>query len=432
MRSGNAPIYSTAFGNIMESTGNVDNNITYAGYQYDEETGLYYLNARMYDPKIARFLQEDTYRGDPNDPLSLNLYAYVKNNPLVYYDPTGHNYIEIFGIPFGNPLEGLKILSDPQKREEAYDLIEEHGDLNFAEKRFYSLVTGYGEISAGMIKAGRDVLDSGYVQKPMLEAGRKLGFIDDDLVYEIMKEEIDDKLERNKKTLKNAPKAIYNGIIESASNVVNKENAYNFFINPDTSFNELVDYSRDTISTGLTVYGGAKMLQSGHNLLKSIRVETIPSAVTSFGQITPSTLSVTIDAGLAGNFARSAGFLGGINFATTNNKGTSKTLNSFDDVADYIKKNGKLPDNFITKDQAKALGWDPKKGNLADVAPGKSIGGDIFKNKGTPLPDAPGRVWYEADINYSGGFRGTDRIIYSNDGLIYKTSDHYKTFTQIK
>jgi len=114
------------------------------------------------------------------------------------------------------------------------------------------------------------------------------------------------------------------------------------------------------------------------------------------------------------------------------NKGTSKTLNSFDDVADYIKKNGKLPDNFITKDQAKALGWDPKKGNLADVAPGKSIGGDIFKNKGTPLPDAPGRVWYEADINYSGGFRGTDRIIYSNDGLIYKTSDHYKTFTQIK
>jgi hypothetical protein len=113
-------------------------------------------------------------------------------------------------------------------------------------------------------------------------------------------------------------------------------------------------------------------------------------------------------------------------------EGTSKTLNSFDDVADYIKKNGKLPDNFITKDQAKALGWDPKKGNLADVAPGKSIGGDIFKNKGTPLPDAPGRVWYEADINYSGGFRGTDRIIYSNDGLIYKTSDHYKTFTQIK
>jgi RHS repeat-associated protein len=103
-----ATYYYDAFGNILESTGDVNNNITYAGYQYDEETGLYYLNARMYDPKIARFLQEDTYRGDPMDPLSLNLYAYCAYNPIMYYDPTGHNYIGIFGIPFGNPIEGIK------------------------------------------------------------------------------------------------------------------------------------------------------------------------------------------------------------------------------------------------------------------------------------------------------------------------------------
>lgn len=87
------------------------NSIRYAGYQYDSETevrdangkvietGLYYLNARMYDPKVARFLQEDTYRGQPNDPLSLNLYTYVKNSPLIYYDPTGHINI---GFNFGN------------------------------------------------------------------------------------------------------------------------------------------------------------------------------------------------------------------------------------------------------------------------------------------------------------------------------------------
>ncbi|TYQ14640.1 UNVERIFIED_CONTAM: RHS repeat-associated protein [Acetivibrio alkalicellulosi] len=75
-----ATYYYDAFGNILEQTGNVNNNITYAGYQWDKETGLYYLNARMYDPKIARFLQEDTYRGDPNDPLSLNLYSYCANN----------------------------------------------------------------------------------------------------------------------------------------------------------------------------------------------------------------------------------------------------------------------------------------------------------------------------------------------------------------
>lgn len=84
-----ASYYYDAFGNILEETGSVDNPIRYAGYQYDKETELYYLNARMYDPKIARFLQEDTYRGKRNDPLSLHLYAYCVNNPIKYYDPTG-------------------------------------------------------------------------------------------------------------------------------------------------------------------------------------------------------------------------------------------------------------------------------------------------------------------------------------------------------
>jgi RHS repeat-associated protein len=82
--------YYDAFGNILEQTGDVNNNITYAGYIYDEETGLYYLNARHYDPVTARFLQQDTYTGQLNDPLSLNLYSYANNNPLIYYDPTGH------------------------------------------------------------------------------------------------------------------------------------------------------------------------------------------------------------------------------------------------------------------------------------------------------------------------------------------------------
>jgi len=70
---------------------NEKNNIKYAGYFYDGETGLYYLNARFYDPETARFIQEDTYRGGINDPLSLNLYTYSHNNPISYYDPTGHS-----------------------------------------------------------------------------------------------------------------------------------------------------------------------------------------------------------------------------------------------------------------------------------------------------------------------------------------------------
>ncbi len=67
----------------------------YAGYQYDSETGLYYLNARYYNPDTARFLSEDTYYGNAADPLSLNLYTYCINNPIVYWDPTGHESVAV-------------------------------------------------------------------------------------------------------------------------------------------------------------------------------------------------------------------------------------------------------------------------------------------------------------------------------------------------
>jgi len=86
-----ATYYYDAFGNILDQTGTATSNILYAGYQYDPETGLYYLNARMYDPVTARFIQEDTNLGSRNDPLSLNLYTYCKNSPIRYFDPTGHN-----------------------------------------------------------------------------------------------------------------------------------------------------------------------------------------------------------------------------------------------------------------------------------------------------------------------------------------------------
>ena len=74
-----------AFGNLLEQKEAVTNRILYTGQQYDQETGQYYLRARYYNPVVGRFLQEDTYRGD-----GLNLYAYCANNPVVYYDPSGH------------------------------------------------------------------------------------------------------------------------------------------------------------------------------------------------------------------------------------------------------------------------------------------------------------------------------------------------------
>lgn len=100
--------------------------------------------------------------------------------------------------------------------------------------------------------------------------------------------------------------------------------------------------------------------------------------------------------------------------------------------ADYwLTKYNKLPDHYITKDRAYDLGWIPSDGNLSDVAPGKVIGGDIYQNRNGHLPMANGRIWYEADINYSDGYRAQHRILYSNDGLVFVTYDHYKTFVEI-
>lgn len=97
----------------------------------------------------------------------------------------------------------------------------------------------------------------------------------------------------------------------------------------------------------------------------------------------------------------------------------------------WLKTFQKLPDYYITEAEAEALGWENRLGNLRKVAPGKMLQKGVYQNRDHHLPEAPGRVWYEADINYTGGFRGADRILYSNDGLIFVTYDHYKTFVEI-
>lgn len=98
-----------------------------------------------------------------------------------------------------------------------------------------------------------------------------------------------------------------------------------------------------------------------------------------------------------------------------------------DDVALYIHTYGHLPDNFITKKDAQALGWPG--GSLDPYAPGKCIGGSRFGNYEGLLPEADGRTYTECDIDTLGAdSRGAKRIVFSNDGLIYYTEDHYKSF----
>ena len=102
---------------------------------------------------------------------------------------------------------------------------------------------------------------------------------------------------------------------------------------------------------------------------------------------------------------------------------------SKEEVALYIHTYDKLPGNFITKKEAMKLGWQSSKANLWEVSDKMSIGGDRFGNREQRLPEEKGRQYFEADIDYDGGYRGSKRVVYSKDGLIYYTDDHYDSFT---
>ena len=99
-----------------------------------------------------------------------------------------------------------------------------------------------------------------------------------------------------------------------------------------------------------------------------------------------------------------------------------------EEVALYLYVFVELPPNFLTKDEARDLGWVSSDGNLWDVTDEMSIGGDVFGNREGLLPDDGQRTYYECDVNYFGGFRGSERVVFSDDGLIYYTGDHYETF----
>lgn len=103
------------------------------------------------------------------------------------------------------------------------------------------------------------------------------------------------------------------------------------------------------------------------------------------------------------------------------------TYDDKENVALYIHTYGKLPPNYITKKEAQDLGWEG--GSVEKYAPGKCIGGSVFGNYEGILPDADGRTYRECDIDTLGeSSRGAKRLVYSNDGLIYYTEDHYETF----
>lgn len=168
-----------AFGKIITSNETVDNIFEYTGEIYDEN-GLLYLRARYYDPAIGRFISKDTYMGLLNDPLSLNLYAYVGNNPVLYIDPTGH-----FGVSRG--LNALQFGLD------GVGLVPSFGELADGTNALIYLARGnttnaalsagamvpfvgwastgtkytlkYGDEAVGVVKGTGDDVFSSYMQK---------------------------------------------------------------------------------------------------------------------------------------------------------------------------------------------------------------------------------------------------------------------------
>jgi hypothetical protein len=104
-------------------------------------------------------------------------------------------------------------------------------------------------------------------------------------------------------------------------------------------------------------------------------------------------------------------------------------LRGFVDTVENLRNSGRLPSRYATKEEAKARGW--RGGGLCTAWPGHMIGGDEFHNFGKALPGGRGRAYREADLDSTCRSRGPKRLIYSNDGLIFITTDHYNSFTPV-
>ena len=111
-------------------------------------------------------------------------------------------------------------------------------------------------------------------------------------------------------------------------------------------------------------------------------------------------------------------------------KAGTATINSIDGADWWIANIGELPKYYASYEYALSKGWRPRKWP-SNFIPNQMITRGQYFNDDGHLPSAPGRVWFEADINYKLGKRNSQRVLWSNDGLIFVTYDHYETFYEI-
>ncbi|USG64624.1 hypothetical protein NDK47_21140 [Brevibacillus ruminantium] len=276
------------WGNIVSKREGMSNPFAYSGEMFDSETGFYYLRARYYDPTVGRFISEDTYKGQVDNPLSLNRYTYVSNNPLRYVDPSGHKQCE-----GANNCDG-----DSKSRLHHIYLSTKDMDLSQA----LTILSSSGKFSEQVVQSAQRMV--------MLSVA-----------------------------------------------------------GPD---------------------GGSKWFRNAKSSAQLAKY-----------------------------------------------KGVLKTWQDANPLIANLMSKGKLPSNYITKDQARAYGWSEGKalGSWVKDIPNVQLGGDIFENRNGILPMIDGRVWYEADVglvNTMGRNKqpGT-RLLYSSDGQMYITVDHYENFYYI-
>lgn len=105
-------------------------------------------------------------------------------------------------------------------------------------------------------------------------------------------------------------------------------------------------------------------------------------------------------------------------------------VEGFVETIGHLDRTGRLPSRYVTKGEARALGWQPGR-DLWAVAPGRSIGGDIFGNRERRLPPLARNAYREADLDYRGGRRNARRLVFGTDGSRWVTMDHYDTFERV-
>lgn len=155
-----------AFGNVTTATGTKTTPYRYSGYQFDDETGLYYLNARYYNPVIARFMSADTYYGRLSDPLSLNLYTYCHNEPIMYWNPTGHFD---FNFDFNFDFSGISDINIPDLSDLNIPDFSDFPDLSGLPD-FTKITDDINKIGEDLAKIGEDLenLKAGNTTTPQI------------------------------------------------------------------------------------------------------------------------------------------------------------------------------------------------------------------------------------------------------------------------